>query len=84
VLVGVLSIQSQVFSTVHGSAQGAAMNRWCCCLEYLGEYAEVSQGMSFIVCSAVHRASRVANPGSEKATCEGGELDPCGQICQAD
>jgi hypothetical protein len=26
VLVGVLSIQSRVFSTVHGSAQGAAMN----------------------------------------------------------
>ncbi len=44
-LVGVLSIQSGVFSTVHGSAPGAAMNRWCRCLEYLGEYAEVSRGM---------------------------------------
>jgi hypothetical protein len=57
-----------VFSTVHGSAQGADMNRWCRCLEYLGEYAEVSQCMSFVVCSAVHRVLvlRVANPGGEK------------------
>jgi hypothetical protein len=45
-----------VFSTVHGSAQGAAMNRWCRCLEYLGEYAEVSRRMSFAVCSAVHQS----------------------------
>ncbi len=52
VLVGVLSIQSQVFSTVHGSAQGAAMNWWCRCLEYLGEYAEVSS----------HPAHGIASP----------------------
>jgi hypothetical protein len=56
VFVGVLSIQSRVFSTVHGSAQGAAMNQWCRCLEYLGEYAEVSQRMSFVVYSAVHQS----------------------------
>jgi chaperone required for assembly of F1-ATPase len=45
-----------VFSTIHSSAQGAAMNRWCRCLEYLGEFAEVSQCMSFLVCSAVHQS----------------------------
>jgi hypothetical protein len=39
-----------------GSAQGAAMNRWCHCLEYLGECAKVPQHMSFVVCSAVHQS----------------------------
>jgi hypothetical protein len=43
VLVGVLSIQSRVISTVHGSAQ--AMNRWCRCL---GHFAK-SRNLAFLV-----------------------------------
>jgi hypothetical protein len=52
----VFHLPDGVFSTVHGSAQGAAMNQSCRCLEYLGEYNEVSRRMSFIVCSAVHQS----------------------------
>jgi hypothetical protein len=53
VLVGVLSIQSQVFSTVHGSVQGAAMNQWCHYLEYLGEH----QGREFIAIGALENGA---------------------------
>ncbi len=47
--------------------------------QYLGEYAEVSWRMSFVVLVLSTRASRVANPGGEKLV---REASPCRQICQ--